>query len=153
MNFFEIYKLDFFTKFTFKSLNSDFQTQSLIKDTMWSSSLDIYHTLEHLKLYDLSGIKNISLLETLFSRVIEFLPELTICEQLILTSIYQFKTSQPSFDDLIDLFPEYEDELELFEILTYSTDDSLYRRLSLPDTKLYYPEPYVASPSLVHDEV
>jgi hypothetical protein len=41
---------------------------------------------------------------------------------------------------------------ETFEILTQSSTNSL-QNLSTPDFKLYYPEPFIASPSFVHEEV
>jgi len=49
--------------------------------------------------------------------------------------------------------PKYKDIIELFEVLSVNVDNSLYAHLSLPPVKLYYPEPFVASPSFVHEEV
>jgi len=49
--------------------------------------------------------------------------------------------------------PEHRDTLEMFEVLSVNTDNSLYAHLHLPDTKLYYPEPFIASPSFNHEEL
>ena len=53
---------------------------------------------------------------------------------------------------LIELFPAYKDPFELFEVISLNIDNSLYAHLSLPPVKLHYPEPFVASPSFVHEE-
>jgi hypothetical protein len=42
---------------------------------------------------------------------------------------------------------------ELFDILSMDTDQSLYLHTNTPEYKLYYPEPFIASPSFVHEEV
>ena len=59
----------------------------------------------------------------------------------------------PDAEDLTKIFPVFKDELELFECISHNEDNSMYVRFSLPPTKLYYPEPYVASPSFVHEEL
>jgi hypothetical protein len=41
----------------------------------------------------------------------------------------------------------------MFEVLSYDTDGTLYDALSTPDTKLYYPEPFIASPSFAHEDL
>ena len=58
-----------------------------------------------------------------------------------------------NIDTLREVFPQFESELETFEALSYDDDGSLYEDLSTPDLKLYYPEPFVASPSFVHEDV
>ena len=55
-------------------------------------------------------------------------------------------------ENLISLYPEYTDIFEFFEVLSINVDNSLYAHLSLPPVKLYYPEPFVASPTFVHEE-
>ena len=54
---------------------------------------------------------------------------------------------------LRDVFPQFYDDLTMFEALSYDDDGKLYDDLSTPDVKLYYPEPFVASPSFVHEDV
>jgi hypothetical protein len=54
---------------------------------------------------------------------------------------------------LREIFPQFEQDMYTFEILSYDDDGTLYEDLSTPDLKLYYPEPFVASPSFVHEDV
>ena len=63
--------------------------------------------------------------------------------------------SSPKNDalDLLEVFPQYKDEIEVFEILSCNIDNSLYENLSTPDFKLYYPEPFIASPSFIHEDL
>jgi hypothetical protein len=56
-------------------------------------------------------------------------------------------------DELRDIFPQFREDLEMFEVLSYDTDGTLYDALSTPDTKLYYPEPFIASPSFAHEDL
>jgi hypothetical protein len=44
-------------------------------------------------------------------------------------------------------------QLESFDISGLDIDDTVYEVLSTPDTKIYYPEPFVASPSFVHEDL
>jgi hypothetical protein len=41
----------------------------------------------------------------------------------------------------------------MFEVLSYDTDGSLYDNLSTSITKLYYPEPFIATPSFAHEDL
>jgi hypothetical protein len=41
----------------------------------------------------------------------------------------------------------------MFEMTANREDNSLYENLSTPDFKLHYPEPFIASPSFVHEEL
>ena len=56
-------------------------------------------------------------------------------------------------DLLREIFPQFADDMIMFEVLSYDDDGTLYDDLSTPDVKLYYPEPFVASPSFVHEDV
>jgi len=56
-------------------------------------------------------------------------------------------------EKMISIFPEYKNNIEIIEILSLDTNTSYLQNLSTPDFKLYYPEPFVASPSFIHEEV
>ena len=71
----------------------------------------------------------------------------------IITELSILTTPRTNFDELIRVLPDYEDMLELFEVLSVNEDNSLYHHLYLPEFKLYYPEPYIASPSFNHEEL
>jgi len=55
--------------------------------------------------------------------------------------------------ELVKILPEHDLILDLFEVISINEDNSMYHHLTLPDFKLYYPEPYIASPSFNHEEL
>lgn len=55
--------------------------------------------------------------------------------------------------ELIEVLPDHQFTFELFEVISINVDNSLYEHLHLPEVKLYYPEPFVASPSFAHEEL
>jgi len=74
----------------------------------------------------------------------------------------------PFLDQLGDTVLEKNHPLRLYDVLPASIDRATLQNLdswlltgdstpiqtsSVPDTKLYYPEPFVASPSFVHEEI
>jgi hypothetical protein len=63
--------------------------------------------------------------------------------------------TQPKTDPfkIVEVLPEHQDTLEIFEVISVNIDNSLYEFLHLPEFKLYYPEPFIASPSFVHEEL
>jgi hypothetical protein len=56
-------------------------------------------------------------------------------------------------DLLIDVFPEFGLDIASFDMPLENEEITLYQTLSTPDFKLYYPEPFIASPSFVHEEL
>lgn len=54
---------------------------------------------------------------------------------------------------IVDVIPEHQDTFEIFEVISINIDNSLYEFIHLPEFKLYYPEPFIASPSFVHEEL
>lgn len=65
----------------------------------------------------------------------------------------QYKTAlYNNAETLIAIFPEKIHQIENFEISLLESDDSVYEVLSTPDLKIFYPEPFVASPSFVHED-
>lgn len=56
-------------------------------------------------------------------------------------------------DLLSKKYPFYRDEFEIFEATAVNTDDSIFQNITLPQFKLYYPEPYIATPSFVHQDL
>ena len=72
---------------------------------------------------------------------------------LFVTGIQLSTAPYYNVDELRDIFPQFREDLEMFEVLSYDTDGTLYDALSTPDTKLYYPEPFIASPSFAHEDL
>jgi hypothetical protein len=56
-------------------------------------------------------------------------------------------------DLMIDIFPEFAVDIASFDMPLENEEVTLYQTLSTPDFKLYYPEPFIASPSFVHEEL
>ena len=54
---------------------------------------------------------------------------------------------------MFKVFPEYANIIERFEFHNIEDDGSLTEALSTPDVKLYYPEPFIASPYFVHEDL
>jgi hypothetical protein len=54
---------------------------------------------------------------------------------------------------LCKILPQFREDFELYEVLAYDLDGTLYMPVTTPDVKLYYPEPYIASPSFMHEEI
>jgi hypothetical protein len=54
---------------------------------------------------------------------------------------------------LLDFLPQYADEIQAFDLDALEADTSLLDELTTPDTKMYYPEPFIASPSFVHEDL
>ena len=71
----------------------------------------------------------------------------------LVESMKTVTTPKNDLDLLRNVFPQFSDELIMFETLSYDDDGSLYDDLSTPDVKLFYPEPFIASPSFVHEDV
>jgi hypothetical protein len=68
------------------------------------------------------------------------------------TTIFEITT--PKLDSELDsILMEFSDGISLFDILSGEDDSTVYQTLSTPDFKLYYPEPFIASPSFVHEEL
>jgi hypothetical protein len=42
---------------------------------------------------------------------------------------------------------------ENFEMSNLESDEGVFEALSTPDLKIFYPEPFIASPSFVHEDL
>ena len=61
--------------------------------------------------------------------------------------------SKNDVNALVDLFPSMEDMIDDIDVWSRYYEESLQYVESTPDVKLYYPEPFIASPSFVHEEL
>jgi hypothetical protein len=57
------------------------------------------------------------------------------------------------YDILMEISPDDHYFFDLFEVMSVNIDNSLYAHLHMPAFKLHYPEPFIASPSFVHEEL
>jgi len=67
--------------------------------------------------------------------------------------MFFYTTPRNDVFKIIDVLPVHQDTFEVFEVISVNVDNSLYDFIHLPEWKLYYPEPFVASPNFVHEEV
>jgi hypothetical protein len=72
---------------------------------------------------------------------------------MIVSELNFLTKPKTSFDSLVNLYPEYTDTFEVLEVISVNIDNSLYAYLHLPEYKLYYPEPFIASPSFNHEQL
>lgn len=56
-------------------------------------------------------------------------------------------------DKLEDIFPQFWGYISLFDAGSIDLDGTLYANVSAPTTKIFYPEPFIASPSFVHEDL
>jgi hypothetical protein len=54
---------------------------------------------------------------------------------------------------LSDFFPEQVMHFENFELSSLEPEEGVFEALSTPDLKIFYPEPFIASPSFVHEDL
>jgi hypothetical protein len=54
---------------------------------------------------------------------------------------------------LSEFFPEKAIHFENFELSNLEPDEGVFEALSTPDLKIFYPEPFIASPSFVHEDL
>jgi hypothetical protein len=111
------------------------------KSNKWSN-IDI--VLEHLANNYVDSLEIENLSENSINNILNLNKDL-VEEILILTKFENNNSTE-------NIFLPQVNKSETFETLTQSSTNSL-QNLSTPDFKLYYPEPFVASPSFVHEEV
>jgi hypothetical protein len=68
-------------------------------------------------------------------------------------SMQDLSTVKNNVDELAKIFPSMEDDIELLDLWARFGEEALQEVESTPDVKLYYPEPFIASPSFVHEDL
>jgi len=69
------------------------------------------------------------------------------------SDLREITKQENNYEEISNIFPELDEELMVFEELAISTDGSYFCYLDAPAWKLHYPEPFIASPSFVHEEL
>lgn len=80
-------------------------------------------------------------------------PQFDSLFQSFANDIQKFSILNNNIDELNDIFPEKSIQFEYFEFSSSESDMSTYEVLSTPETKIFYPEPFIASPSFVHEDL
>jgi len=73
--------------------------------------------------------------------------------QPLITYINCVTPKYNDIDFLTFILPEKAQQLENFELSGLEFEEPTYEILSTPDSKIFYPEPFVASPSFVHEDL
>jgi len=71
----------------------------------------------------------------------------------LMTSMKQITLAKTDVESMRWVLFDFKDEVEMFEIMSDRENLPIYESLSTPDFKLYYPEPFIASPSFVHEDL
>jgi len=144
-----------FDIFYFKSSDSFLITS--LQYVVNSSTEDFFiglHSYSHLHVTDLTIGSYCALLQDTFTGILaEPSPKLRTVSSKLVQELLFLTGPKTEVFNLIKVIPEHEASLGLFEVISVNVDNSLYNHLHMPDVKLYYPEPYIASPTFVHEEV
>ena len=124
----------------FLNVNTDSSISSIFNFSNSSQAYDLFHN----DLFNNNGFFSVSDIENnvLFST-----------SKLLAKDIESLSVLKADLDSMFDVFPEYANIIERFEFHNIEDDGSLTEALSTPDVKLYYPEPFIASPSFVHEDL
>jgi hypothetical protein len=58
-----------------------------------------------------------------------------------------------NMDDLVSIFPQIDEAVGEMDMAARYGEEELQESESTPDVRLHYPEPFIASPSFVHEEI
>jgi hypothetical protein len=72
---------------------------------------------------------------------------------LSLDNMIELSSIKNDVEQLVKAFPSIEDDIEMLDLWARFGEEYLQEVESTPDVKLYYPEPFIASPSFVHEEL
>ena len=72
---------------------------------------------------------------------------------LYVADLWEITKTLNDAEKILKLLPEFFVPLHIFECCSIDIDGSMYRNLSTPTTKIFYPEPFIASPSFVHEDL
>jgi hypothetical protein len=124
----------------FLNVNTDSSINSLYT---FSNSAQAYD------LFNLSIFNNTS-----FFNTAEFEANILFqTSKLLAHDIESISNAKADVVAMMGIFPEYYGIIEMLEFHSIEDDGSLTEALSTPDVKLYYPEPFIASPSFVHEDL
>lgn len=156
---------------SYSLLSSDFFSFAFVKDFFKNSPHDLgwMHTRDYSKWifntfrdYELNYLNKDELLENLHS--LEFfvsnLPTHSLNqinsnfnESKIFKDIHSLSYIKHDYGRLLRIFPDYSDDVSRALMWACDSEIDLTEVVSTPPDKLYYPEPFIASPSFVHEDI
>lgn len=124
----------------FMNTNTDTAVSNLFNFSNSSQAYDLFNVnlFNNNTFFSVSDVEN----NVLFST-----------SKLLAQDIEALSVAKSDVDLMFKVFPEYANIIERFEFHNIEDDGSLTEALSTPDVKLYYPEPFIASPSFVHEDL
>jgi len=140
---------------------TDYFTFTNAVDLMHTCDIDINLSLLNVslpKLLNTNYLNNFENYIVFFSDVNFYAEnELTTAIKDLVSSISEQVLIKNDAIKIVNFFPGYETQNSLMniELWYYDRDNngSSINELSTPDVKLYYPEPFIASPSFNHEEI
>lgn len=143
--------------------SSDFLSFPSFLD-MFNGKLDILNTCSNF--FELSGLtfSKANKLDQIFTEY-DFANTFASCNYFNSTSTSAFNfdslvsemeklsNTKNDVDLMCEIFPDYEDIICELDMWSRFGEECLQYVDSTPEIKLYYPEPFIASPSFVHEEV
>lgn len=137
---------------TFKFLNTNEFTSFPIHDFLQlKSNLSVSELVNLSKNLNFMNLNNLELhnLYTNFHKN----TNTNVISQVLANELQTLSDLNNNLDHLLNIFPEKAIQFEHFELSDLSSDPSLYEILSTPESKIFYPEPFIASPSFVHEDL
>lgn len=69
------------------------------------------------------------------------------------SDLESLSTLKNEVEELVKIMPDLASDIELLDLWTRFGEEYIQDVIATPDVKLYYPEPFIASPSFVHEEL
>jgi hypothetical protein len=124
----------------FLNVNTDSAVSNLHTFSNSSQAYDLFNlnVFNNTNFFNVTGLEDSLLFQT---------------SKFLAQDIESISTAKADVGGMMAIFPEYGNIIEMLEFHSIEDDGSLTEALSTPDVKLYYPEPFIASPSFVHEDL
>jgi len=126
--------------------------QSVVSENTNSFFMGLYNLTQQ-NTFFMQYNSDLSLLNTSFTSNMFDGTVLNKISTNIINEMYLLTGPKTDVVEMTSVLPDHECTFELFEVISLNVDNSLYAHLHLPEVKLYYPEPFIASPSFAHEEL
>lgn len=151
-NYFNPVNLTDFFSFSVKNPNSISNTQYFLNTNTRNTILNLWDTtLNQANLIQYNA--TLSLEKIYFYTDVLLDTELHLISSNITAELNFLTKPKTNVDVIMNIIPEHDDMFEIMEVISVNIDNSLYQFIHLPEFKLYYPEPFIASPSFNHEQM
>jgi hypothetical protein len=151
--------LKYFNLYTIDNLTAGINSNNTFLDTTaledlymesYSNSIDLPTSIEEMMLNnpvqnDFSQLSNLSF----------FRKDIFTDNTFFLGKMSNITTITNNYNTLYKFSPQIQDLTSELEVISteYKDESTLEYTRTIPDGKLYYPEPFIASPSFLHEEI